>query len=117
MSVQGEAYYIRWQLVGLALGQVAFGLFNLTHKISWQTNSGSLLSEFRLLLNVFFNISIKILCGGRIFRQEQFEKSAAGRAARAQMQGMAKQSANSNKGEPVLKVLLFKMLIFPACLF
>uniref|UniRef100_A0A6N2MJ57 Small VCP/p97-interacting protein n=1 Tax=Salix viminalis TaxID=40686 RepID=A0A6N2MJ57_SALVM len=39
-------------------------------------------------------------------RQEQFEKSAAGRAARAQLQGMAKQSANSNKGEPVLKVLL-----------
>ncbi|KAJ6675939.1 TRANSMEMBRANE PROTEIN [Salix viminalis] len=36
-------------------------------------------------------------------RQEQFEKSAAGRAARAQLQGMAKQSANSNKGEPVLK--------------
>ncbi|KAG5251192.1 small VCP/p97-interacting protein [Salix suchowensis] len=35
--------------------------------------------------------------------QEQFEKSAAGRAARAQLQGMAKQSANSNKGEPVLK--------------
>jgi len=37
-------------------------------------------------------------------RQEQFEKSAAGRAARAQQQAMAKQSANSNKGEPVLKV-------------
>ncbi|KAF9668473.1 hypothetical protein SADUNF_Sadunf14G0007200 [Salix dunnii] len=37
-------------------------------------------------------------------RQEQFEKSAAGRAARAQLQGMAKQSANSNKGEPVLKL-------------
>ncbi|XP_057990171.1 uncharacterized protein LOC110642047 isoform X1 [Hevea brasiliensis] len=36
-------------------------------------------------------------------RQEEFEKSAAGRAARAQLQGMAKQSANSNKGEPVLK--------------
>ncbi|KAL3571478.1 hypothetical protein D5086_025382 [Populus alba] len=39
-------------------------------------------------------------------RQEQFEKSAAGRAAKAQLQGMAKQSANSNQGEPVLKVLL-----------
>ncbi|CAK7347422.1 unnamed protein product [Dovyalis caffra] len=38
-------------------------------------------------------------------RQEQFEKSAAGRAARAQLQAMAKQSANSNRGEPVLKVL------------
>ncbi|OMO70779.1 hypothetical protein COLO4_28504 [Corchorus olitorius] len=36
-------------------------------------------------------------------RQEQFDQSAAGRAARAQMQGMAKQSANSNKGEPFLK--------------
>ncbi|XVE55747.1 hypothetical protein DITRI_Ditri03aG0183200 [Diplodiscus trichospermus] len=36
-------------------------------------------------------------------RQEQFERSAAGRAARAQIQGAAKQSANSNKGEPVLK--------------
>ncbi|TXG52536.1 hypothetical protein EZV62_021705 [Acer yangbiense] len=36
-------------------------------------------------------------------RQEQFENSAAGRAARAQMQGMAKQSANTNKGEAVLK--------------
>ncbi|KAK5831932.1 hypothetical protein PVK06_015731 [Gossypium arboreum] len=36
-------------------------------------------------------------------RQEQFEQSAAGRAARAQVQAAAKQSANSNKGEPVLK--------------
>ncbi|KAJ8762603.1 hypothetical protein K2173_008042 [Erythroxylum novogranatense] len=36
-------------------------------------------------------------------RQEDFEKSAAGRAARAQLQGMAKQSANANQGEPVLK--------------
>ncbi|KAG4944524.1 hypothetical protein JHK85_049170 [Glycine max] len=36
--------------------------------------------------------------------QEQFENSAAGRAARAQQQAMAKQSANANKGEPVLKV-------------
>ena len=39
-------------------------------------------------------------------RQEQFEQSAAGRAARAQIQGAAKQSANSNKGEPVLKVFV-----------
>lgn len=38
------------------------------------------------------------------FRQEQFDNSAAGRAARAQQQAMAKQSANTNKGEPVLKV-------------
>ncbi|KAL2318450.1 hypothetical protein Fmac_032326 [Flemingia macrophylla] len=37
-------------------------------------------------------------------RQEQFENSAAGRAARAHQQGLAKQSASSNKGEPVLKV-------------
>ncbi|XP_052188519.1 uncharacterized protein LOC127798914 [Diospyros lotus] len=36
-------------------------------------------------------------------RQEQFEQSAAGRAARAQVAAAAKQSANSNKGEPVLK--------------
>lgn len=37
-------------------------------------------------------------------RQEEFEKSAAGRAARAQQQAAAKQAASSNKGEPVLKV-------------
>ena len=37
-------------------------------------------------------------------RQEEFDKSAVGRAARAQQQAMAKQSANTNKGEPVLKV-------------
>ena len=37
-------------------------------------------------------------------RQEQFEQSAQGRAARAQQAAMAKQSASSNKGEPVLKV-------------
>ncbi|XP_027148720.1 uncharacterized protein LOC113749234 [Coffea eugenioides] len=36
-------------------------------------------------------------------RQEQFEQSAAGRAARAQQAAIAKQSANTNKGEPVLK--------------
>ncbi|TKY44466.1 hypothetical protein E2542_SST31608 [Spatholobus suberectus] len=36
-------------------------------------------------------------------RQEKFENSPAGRAARAQQQGMAKQAASSNKGEPVLK--------------
>ncbi|KAL6216701.1 hypothetical protein ACLB2K_009920 [Fragaria x ananassa] len=38
-------------------------------------------------------------------RQEEFEKSAAGRAARAQQQAIAKQAANSNKGEPVLKIV------------
>ncbi|MBA0565972.1 hypothetical protein Golob_010826, partial [Gossypium lobatum] len=38
-----------------------------------------------------------------LLAQEQFEQSAAGRAARAQVQAAAKQSANSNKGEPVLK--------------
>lgn len=37
-------------------------------------------------------------------RQEQFDKSAAGRAAKAQMAALAKQSSVSNKGEPVLKV-------------
>ncbi|THU65963.1 hypothetical protein C4D60_Mb05t09190 [Musa balbisiana] len=36
--------------------------------------------------------------------QEQFDKSAAGRAAKAQMAALAKQSSVSNKGEPVLKV-------------
>ncbi|CAL9752054.1 unnamed protein product, partial [Musa acuminata subsp. burmannicoides] len=36
-------------------------------------------------------------------RQEQFDKSAAGRAAKAQMAALAKQSSVSNKGEPVLK--------------
>ncbi|KAL3734931.1 hypothetical protein ACJRO7_024148 [Eucalyptus globulus] len=36
-------------------------------------------------------------------RQEEFDKSAAGRAARAQMQAMNKQSPATNKGEPVLK--------------
>lgn len=48
-------------------------------------------------------------------RQEQFQKSAAGRAARAQMEGAAKQSANQpnpNRGKPVLQVLLIKMPFF-----
>lgn len=44
-------------------------------------------------------------------RQEQFEKSAAGRAARAQQQGLAKQAANTNKGEPVLKVLMIENVL------
>lgn len=44
-------------------------------------------------------------------RQEQFEKSAAGRAARAQMQAAAKQSATPNKGEPVLKVRSLQTLV------
>lgn len=44
-------------------------------------------------------------------RQEQFDKSAAGRAAHAQMAAAKKQSANTNKGEPTLKVelLLFQL--------
>ncbi|KAF4365096.1 hypothetical protein G4B88_018276 [Cannabis sativa] len=42
-------------------------------------------------------------------RQEQFEKSAAGRAARAQQQGLAKQASNTNKGEPVLKRVILKL--------
>lgn len=37
-------------------------------------------------------------------RQEQFDNSAAGRAARAHQKGLAKQAANSNTGEPTLKV-------------
>ncbi|KAK1317343.1 hypothetical protein QJS10_CPA05g01201 [Acorus calamus] len=41
-------------------------------------------------------------------RQEQFEKSAAGRAARAQIAVNAKRAASSNKGEPVLKGSLFR---------
>lgn len=41
------------------------------------------------------------------FRQEQFEKSAAGRAARAQLEAEKKQSNNPNKGEPVLKVFCY----------
>nr|KJB14646.1 hypothetical protein B456_002G135600 [Gossypium raimondii]KJB14647.1 hypothetical protein B456_002G135600 [Gossypium raimondii]KJB14649.1 hypothetical protein B456_002G135600 [Gossypium raimondii] len=39
-------------------------------------------------------------------RQEQFEKSAAGRAARAQLQAAAKQSTNSNKVADGLKLKL-----------
>uniref|UniRef100_A0A7N0TQC2 Uncharacterized protein n=1 Tax=Kalanchoe fedtschenkoi TaxID=63787 RepID=A0A7N0TQC2_KALFE len=35
--------------------------------------------------------------------QEQFEKSAAGRAAKAQIAAAAKQSSNANRGEPTLK--------------
>uniref|UniRef100_M1BB33 DUF4283 domain-containing protein n=1 Tax=Solanum tuberosum TaxID=4113 RepID=M1BB33_SOLTU len=41
----------------------------------------------------------------RLEWQEQYEKSAAGRAARAQMAAAAKQATNANQGEPVLKVL------------
>ncbi|KAL3655237.1 hypothetical protein CASFOL_001023 [Castilleja foliolosa] len=36
-------------------------------------------------------------------RQDQFEQSAAGRAAKAQLAAIAKQNTNTNKGEPVLK--------------
>lgn len=43
-------------------------------------------------------------------REEEFKKSAHGRAAQAQLQQMAKQSANTNKGEPVLKVLFLPQL-------
>lgn len=39
-------------------------------------------------------------------RQHQFDQSAAGKAARAQIAAAAKQSANPNSGEPVLKVSL-----------
>ncbi|KVI06700.1 hypothetical protein Ccrd_014946 [Cynara cardunculus var. scolymus] len=47
--------------------------------------------------------------------QEQFAQSAAGRAARAQMQAAAKQASNTNKGEPTLK-LRFEPLHGPAAL-
>ncbi|KAL8154052.1 hypothetical protein V2J09_011812 [Rumex salicifolius] len=36
-------------------------------------------------------------------RQQEFDKSAAGRAARAQMAAIAKQSTHASKGEPALK--------------
>ncbi|KAJ7966526.1 Histone H4 transcription factor [Quillaja saponaria] len=36
-------------------------------------------------------------------RQEQFDNSTTGKAAQAQVEGMQKQSTNSNKGEPALK--------------
>ncbi|VFQ62296.1 unnamed protein product [Cuscuta campestris] len=36
-------------------------------------------------------------------RQEEFDKSPAGKAARAQMEAIAKKSANTNRGEPALK--------------
>lgn len=39
-----------------------------------------------------------------ICRQEQFAQSAAGRAAKAQMQAAAKQASHTNRGEPTLKV-------------
>uniref|UniRef100_J3NDP8 Uncharacterized protein n=1 Tax=Oryza brachyantha TaxID=4533 RepID=J3NDP8_ORYBR len=38
--------------------------------------------------------------------QEEFDKSAAGRAAKAQMKAMKEAKASSNQGEPVLKVSL-----------
>ena len=41
-------------------------------------------------------------------RQEDFQKSAAGRAARAQHQAEAKKAANPNRGEPVLKVVMIR---------
>ncbi|KAG6402561.1 hypothetical protein SASPL_134757 [Salvia splendens] len=41
--------------------------------------------------------------GSDVLAQEQFEQSAAGRAAKAQIAAAAKQNANTNKGEPVLK--------------
>lgn len=38
-------------------------------------------------------------------RQQEFDQSAQGKAARAQIAAMAKQSANPSRGEPVLKVI------------
>ncbi|EEC69361.1 hypothetical protein OsI_38482 [Oryza sativa Indica Group] len=37
-------------------------------------------------------------------RQEEFDRSAAGRAAKAQMKAMKEAKTSSNQGEPVLKV-------------
>ena len=42
-------------------------------------------------------------------KQEQFKKFAAGWVAHAHQQTVAKQSANPNKREPVLKVWWFKV--------
>lgn len=84
---------------------------NLTQDAACETNSDS----YIMFSFFFFNMN-QLLCGAHICRQENFEKSPAGRAARAQLQGLAKQSANSNKGEPALKVLVIEMLIFTACL-
>lgn len=50
-------------------------------------------------------MSENLFCVCETGREEDFKKSAHGRAAQAQLQQMAKQSANTNKGEPVLKVL------------
>ena len=58
-----------------------------------------------LYANVFFCV-----CVCETGREEEFKKSAHGRAAQAQLQQMAKQSANTNKGKPVLKVLFLPQL-------
>lgn len=57
--------------------------------------------------------SDEVNCGNNC-RQEEFDKSAAGRAARAQQAAISKQSANTNRGEPVLKVLLSWHSLFRA---
>ncbi|PHT43317.1 Phosphoglucomutase, chloroplastic [Capsicum baccatum] len=44
-------------------------------------------------------------------QQEQYEKSAAGRAARAQMTASAKQTTNPNQGEPVLKLSVVRFTL------
>ncbi|KAF3614175.1 hypothetical protein FXO38_35825 [Capsicum annuum] len=46
-----------------------------------------------------------------ILLQEQYEKSAAGRAARAQMTASAKQTTNPNQGEPVLKLSVMRFTL------
>lgn len=48
-----------------------------------------------------FSLTIDSVC-----RQEQFDNSAAGRAARAQMAAIKKQSDSASGGEPVLRVRL-----------
>ncbi|KAI8548575.1 hypothetical protein RHMOL_Rhmol07G0283400 [Rhododendron molle] len=66
------------------------------------------------LSNIFIYIYV-FLYSHRIFVfllwQQQFDQSAAGKAARAQIAAAAKQSANPNSGEPVLKSRLVVMLL------
>uniref|UniRef100_A0A0E0MMV8 Uncharacterized protein n=1 Tax=Oryza punctata TaxID=4537 RepID=A0A0E0MMV8_ORYPU len=44
-------------------------------------------------------------------RQEEFDRSAAGRAAKAQMKAMKEAKTSSNQGEPVLKWQMGSLLM------
>lgn len=48
--------------------------------------------------------SVLIVADLSTCRQEEYEKSAAGRAAKAQMKAMKESKTAGNQGEPVLKV-------------